>query len=238
MRQALLYHFSYMHSNITIFAKIASRSFLAWLSIVIPGLLLSLAGFTVAIVLIGRHPGPGFSGGGHAGGIGALLGLFVLFTIAFWSTLLLVISFAGLFLFPSLASGYTLKKALFLSWENKVGDYFIEKIGGYLDRILPQQKKDAGMGDDTFKKASIKELKTEVSKDRDTNKLQKRLLNYLLKKVNLDDVNWSAPVPDIKNAILLKIKTFIGEKIRPSATLIRLAMALIVVVMILALIYG
>lgn len=217
-----------MKTNITLFTKIASRSALAWLSVVIPGVLISLIGLIVAIYLIGHLPGGGYTGA-RAGGIGAILAIFVLFTVAFWSTLLLVYSIAGFVLFPSLASGYTLKKALFLVWDNKLGDYFIDKISGYLDQVLQRT--------DGLTTTIKKELKVKVKQDADTNKLQKRLMNYLLQKVKLDDIDWQAPQPKIKQAILEKIKAFIGEKLTPSRLWIRLAMVLPLVLMILAFIY-
>lgn len=188
----------------------------------------------MAIYLLGNHPG---YAGARAGGIGALLAIFVLFTVAFWSSLLLVLSIAGFVLFPSLASGYTLKKAIFLVWDNKLGDFFIEKISGYLDKVLQRMAEQKNASDATLKKESIKELKLEVKKDGNTNKLQKRLLNFLLKQVRLDDIDWHAPKEKIKSEILARIKEYIGEKLVPSKLWIRLVMVLPVVLMILALIY-
>lgn len=223
----LLYLFA-MKTSIPLFTKIAARSFMAWISIVIPGIIISIIGLIVAIYIISHQPGPGFTGA-RAGGIGAILAIFVLFTVAFWSTTLLVYSIAGFILFPSLASGYTLRKALFLCWDNKLGDFFISKIDGYVERIL--QRGDA------LKTNIKKELKIEVKQDHDTNKLQKRLLNFLLKKVSLDNIDWQAPQPKIKQEILARIKAYIGEKLTPSPLMIRLAMVLPVVLMILAFIY-
>jgi len=223
-----------MNTNFNLFAKIATRSFVAWISIVIPGIILSIIGLIMAIYLLGNHPG---YAGARAGGIGALLAIFVLFTVAFWSSLLLVLSIAGFVLFPSLASGYTLKKAIFLVWDNKLGDFFIEKISGYLDKVLLRIAEQKNASDATLKKESIKELKLEVKKDGNTNKLQKRLLNFLLKQVRLDDIDWHAPKEKIKSEILARIKEYIGEKLVPSKLWIRLVMVLPVVLMILALIY-
>ncbi|OMP75730.1 MULTISPECIES: hypothetical protein [unclassified Chitinophaga] len=219
-----------MKTNISLFTKIATRSLLAWLRVVIPGLLLSVVGLIVSINIIGSQPGPGYAGA-RAVGVGAVLGVFVLFNVAFWSCLLFVISLAGFVLFPSLASGYTIKTALFLVWDNKLGDFFIDKISDYLDRVWLRGEKQINA------KESIKALKLEVQKDTNTNKLQKRLLNYLLKRVRLDDVDWQAPPAEIKHAILEKFKVYIGEKLMPSKLVIRLAMILPIVLMILALIY-
>jgi hypothetical protein len=223
-----------MNTNFNLFAKIATRSFVAWISIVIPGIILSIIGLIMAIYLLGNHPG---YAGARAGGIGALLALFVLFTVAFWSSLLLVLSIAGFVLFPSLASGYTLKKTIFLVWDNKLGDFFIEKISSYLDKVLLRIAEQKNASDATLKKESVKELKLEVKKDGNTSKLQKRLLNFLLAKVRLEDIDWQAPKEKIKSEILARFKGYIGEKLLPSKLWIRLAMILPVVLMILALIY-
>lgn len=223
-----------MNTNFNLFAKIATRSFIAWISIVIPGIILSTTGLIMAIYLLGNHPG---YAGARAGGIGALLALFVLFTVAFWSSLLLALSIAGFVLFPSLAASYTLKKTIFLVWENKLGDFFIEKISGYLDKVLLRITSLKEASDVTLKKESIQELKLAVKKDGDTNKLQKRLLNFLLKKVRLEDIDWHAPKEKIKNEVLARCREYIGEKLLPTTLWIRLAMVLPVVLMILALIY-
>lgn len=223
-----------MNTNFNLFTKIASRSFLAWISIVIPGIILSIIGLIMAIYLLGNHPG---YAGARAGGMGTLLALFVLFTVAFWSSLLLVFSIAGFVLFPSMASGYTLKKTIFLVWENKLGDFFIGKISSYLDKVLLRIAPLEGASDATLKKQSLRELKLEVKKDGDTNRLQKRLLNFLLKKIRLEDIDWHAPREKIKSEILARCKAYVGEKLLPSRLWIRLAMILPVILMILAFIY-
>lgn len=226
-----------MNTNIALFGRIAARSFLSWLSVVLPGILLSVMGLIISIFLLAHQPGPGFAGA-RAGGIGALMGLLMLLNVSFWTTSLFVLSLAGFVLFPSLASGYTLKKALFLCWEYKLGDYFVDKIGGYVDRIGSRtgngQASSAAGG--TLKKEPVRNLKAEVQKDAGTNKLQKRILNHLLKKANLNGINWSAPLPAIKDAVLAKVKAYIGEKIKPTALWIRLAMALYIVIMVLVVI--
>lgn len=227
---AFLFYLLAMKTNISVFTKIATRSLLAWLRVVIPGLLLSVIGLIVSIYIIGSQPDPGYAGA-RAGGVGAIMGLFVLFSVACWSCLLFVISLAGFVLFPSLASGYTIKTAMFLVWDNKLGDFFIDKISNYLDRVWLRSGKQIS------EKESIKELKLEVQKDANTNKLQKKLLNYLLKKVRLDDINWQAPPEEIKRAILEKVRIYIGEKLMPSKLVIRIAMVLPILLMILAFIY-
>lgn len=77
----------------------------------------------------------------------------------------------------------------------------------------------------------------EVKQDSTTNKLQKRLLNYLLKKVNLDDIDWKSDPAKIKSQVLARVKEYIGEKLMPSKLWIRLAMILPIVLMVLALMY-
>lgn len=225
-----------MKTNLTLFTKIATRSALAWLSIVIPGIIISIIGLIISIYLIGHQPGPGYAGA-RAGGIGALLAILVLFTVAFWSMCLLVLSIAGFALFPTLASGYTLKKSIFLVWDNKLGDFFIEKISVYVDKVIQRIAERKGSSAATLRKESVKELKLEVKKDGSTTRLQKRLLNYLLKQVNLDDIDWKAEPAKIKSQVLAKVKDYIGEKLMPSKLWVRLAMILPVVLMVLALIY-
>ncbi|WP_144264138.1 hypothetical protein [Filimonas lacunae] len=141
-------------------------------------------------------------------------------------------------LFSSMASGYAVRTALSLCWENKLGDYLIHKLSGYLDRVLPRLALKNNESDAALTKESIKELKAETRQDTGTNKLQKRLLNYLLGKVKLEDINWHAPAPEIKQAILAKLKALITDKLTPSPLWIRFTMILYVVAIILAWRYG
>jgi hypothetical protein len=143
----------------------------------------------------------------------------------------------GLRFIPSLASGYTLKKTLFLVWDHQLGDFFIEKLSLYVDKVIQRVAERKGTSDATLKKESIKELRLEVKQDSTTSKLQKRLLNYLLKKVNLDDIDWKSDPAKIKNQVLARVKEYIGEKLMPSKFWIRLAMILPIVLMVLALMY-
>ncbi|SFW64887.1 hypothetical protein [Chitinophaga sancti] len=225
-----------MKTNLTLFTKIATRSAAAWLSIVIPGILVSIIGLIISIYLLGHQPGPGYAGS-RAGIVGAILGIVVMFTVAFWSSVLFVLSLSGFALFPSMASGYTLKKAIFLVWDNKLGDYFMEKIGVYVDKVMVKIAEKRATLDATLNKEVIKELKLEVKKDGDTNKWQKKILNYLLKKVNLDNIDWKGDPAAVKKAILVKVKEYIGEKLMPSALYVRLMLILPIVLMVLAFIY-
>ena len=220
-----------MSGNFALFASITARSFTAWLKIFVPGFLLSLAGIIGALLLFGGGHTTGLPAAGHAGGAGAIAGIVALLLQNFWATLLLLISIAGFAVYASLASRYALQKAMFLSWENKLGDILIEKLSSLLNKLWPGKAAPKEIQDVTMVKSTLREA---VKQDKDTPKIGKRILNYWLKKVSLDDIDFTNPNQDIKTVLIQKLKAFIGEKLEPSSAAFLVIAVLHILIFILA----
>lgn len=219
-----------MSGNFALFASVTARTFTAWLKIFVPGFLLSLAGIIAALLLFGSGAA-GTPAAGHAGGAGAVAGLFVLFTQHFWATLLLLVSIIGFAVYASLASKYALQKAMYLAWDNKLGDVLVEKLAALLNKLWPGKPAPKEMPDATMLKSELREA---VKQDKDTPKTGKRILNYWLKKLSLDDVDFRNPNQDFKSILIQKLKAFVGEKLEPSATVFLVIAALHILVFIVA----
>lgn len=202
-----------MNENLALFARIASRAFLAWLKVLLIGGLISLVSFSIALILIGNNPGPGFAGAGHSG-FGAILGLFVLLLAEPLAGLLLIASLAGLFFSMTLAGKHALQKALYLVWHYKLGDFFITRINSYLDRVF-KKKETKGMAV-TDATAFKKELLSTAKEDASTNKIQKKILNHILKRLRLEGINFSAGITEIRTEVVRRLKDLVGERIEPS----------------------
>lgn len=220
-----------MSGNFALFASITARSFTAWLKIFVPGFLLSLAGIIGALLLFGENHTAGLPAAGHAGGAGAAAGIIVLLLQNFWGTLLLLVSIAGFAVYAALASKYALQSAMFLAWENKLGDVLIEKLSSLLNKLWPGKAAPKGISDATMVKSELREA---VKQDKDTPKIGKRILNYWLKKVSLDDIDFSNPNQDFKTVFIQKLKTFIGEKLEPSRAMFLVVAGLHILIFILA----
>lgn len=225
-----------MSNNFALFASIAARSFTGWLKIFVPGFLLSLAGIIAGLILFGGHNTAGVPAAGHAGGAGAVLGIFVLLLQNFWASLLLLVSIAGFAVYASLASKYGLQKAMYLAWENKLGEALLAKLSGWLDKIWPDKTaapKD--LPDATLVKSNLKQA---VKQDTGTPRIGKRILNYALKKVYLDDIDFKNPALDFKGIIIQKIRDFISGRLEPSRKAFLVVAVLHILVFVLAIVLG
>lgn len=225
-----------MNEQIKLFGSIALRSSFSWLKIVVAGGVLAIAGFCIALWLYGNQSGAGFAGS-RAGGAGAFIGLLYLFAEEFWTALLLFGSLICMFLFFPFASKYALQKALYLTWQRGLGSFFVERLNAYLDRMGPGSNRPEVPQGLEKGPAIKKRLMDEAGKDPGTNKIQKRIFRYLLRKVQLDDIDFSAPVAAIRAALVQKMKDCIGEKIAPSRTPFWILTGIIVLMVVLALIF-
>lgn len=223
-------------NNILLFGKIAGKSFLGWLKIIMTGGLVSIICLITGIVLWGNNEGAGFAGS-KAGFIGALIGVLMLFVIEFWTALLFFGTIVCMCLYIPMASRYGIKKAIYLTWRDKLGDILVTRADQYLARIMERKGFSAKQAitpeDATLLK---KEMMAEAKKDPETNKIQKNILQYLLKRINMHDINFSAPPAEIRTAILRKFKEMISEKIQPSMQAVWIMVAAQVIVLIIAVI--
>lgn len=225
-----------MNEQIKLFGSIALRSSFSWLKIAVAGGAMAITGFCIALWLYGNNSGAG-SAGSRAGGAGAVLGILYLFIEEFWTALLLFGSLICLFLFMPFASKYALQKALYLTWQRGLGSFFVERLNAYLDRIGPGGSNPKVPQGQEKGPAIKKQLIDEAGKDPGTNKIQKRIFRYLLRKVQLDDIDFSAPVAAIRAALVQKMKDRIGEKIAPSLTPFWMLTGTIVLMIVLALVF-
>lgn len=224
-----------MNENLVLFGKISARSFLGWLKIVVIGTLVSGIALIISILLLSNNSGPGFAGT-RAGGFGAVLGILMLFVVEFWTAFLFLCASVCLVLYIPLASKYVIGTAVHLVWEKKLASFFEVRVSSYLDRFFDNRSSlsaqtAAGRG------LVKQELKEAVNADGETNRLQKRILNYVLKRLRLDNIDFLAPPAEIKNAVVRKVREVISEKVKPSLSFFWMLIVVQIVVLILALIF-
>ncbi len=165
-----------------------------------------------ALFLFGGQHTAGLPAAGHAGGARAAAGLFVLLIQNFWATLLLLVSITGFAVYASLASKYALQKAMYLAWDHKLGDLLVEKLMSLLNRLWPGKPSPKEIPDATMIKSELREA---VKQDQETPKIGKRILNYWLKKVSLDDIDFRNPNQDFKTMLIQKLRAFAGKSWSP-----------------------
>ena len=223
-----------MNNIVARFGKIAAKSFLAWLRVIVGGGLLSIICFIVSIVLISNNSGPGFAGA-RAGIVGALMAIPYLFVVEFWTALLLFGSVGAMVFYTSFASSYGVQKAIQLTWNNKLGDVLMAKLERYLSSIFDKKNEEiVGAQDATLIKRNLVE---EVKNDNESSSIQKRILQYLLKRVKLDNIDFAKKDFNVKAIIIQKAKDFIAEKMEPTMQPFWIVLAIHFAVLVLALIY-
>jgi len=216
------------------FGKIAAKSFLAWLKVIVGGGLLSIICLIVSIVLISNNPSLGFAGA-RAGIVGAIMAIPYLFVVEFWTALLLFGSIGAMVFYVSFAATYGVQKAIQLTWDSKLGDVLMSKLEQYLSQIFDRKNKPEIEQQDvtTIKRNVVLEIKN----DKDNSTIQKRILQYLLKRVKLNDIDFASKDLNIKAIIIGKVKEFVADKVQATMQPFWIVFVLQSIVLVLALVF-
>ncbi len=207
-------------NNIKFYAKTAGAAMLRWLLISGAGLILSIIGMYIAMHLIGNNTGPGYAGARNGSGIAALFTILSLFKDEFWSALLLVTSFAFIFIYTMVASKVSLSFIIGSLYENKLAGAIGEKVTNTI-RSISQKP---GWEKSISSASSIKEKFLSATKeDSSINKIQQKAIGYALRKAKLDDINFSQNNPNLPEEISSKVMSQLSEAAKPSYNLFWIA---------------
>ncbi|MBL3658881.1 hypothetical protein [Fulvivirga sediminis] len=198
-------------------SKILAKSFFKWLSTIAIGLGLSLMAFTIGTILVinAAGDGPGYPGAAHTGGLGAIMGVIILFSTDFWAMLLATLSLLVFpFLYLNIANKAALHGAVYLLWKNNMETWITEKFTFYVKKIVSKENSIAKNIDD---KATVKaRLINSIRSDQSTSKWQKKVLTYVLKKIKLEDIDTLADDEKVSDFITKKILDFVSDIGAPS----------------------
>ncbi|MDR1727015.1 MAG: hypothetical protein LBT74_03655 [Acidobacteriota bacterium] len=206
-----------MKGNLALFAQIASKSFLAGLRVLLGGGLASLLALGVAIAMLVNNPDPADVAAmrGAGAGRGAPLDIALLLAEAFWATLLLFCSFAGLWLSSVLAGKQALQTATHLVWRHKLGGFFVSRVTAYLDRLCRKRDgRQAATSADAVKRELLDSAKADTGIDR----RQRRVMRFFLKRLRLDGIDFSKPHAEVRAALVERLRQVIDGAIEPSLT--------------------
>ena len=222
--------------NIKLFGKISAKSLFAWLKVAFIGAIIMIVDIIIAVILFGDNPGGGFPAAAHGGILGAIVGFFVLFTVEFWTALLLTVGILAPILFIILANKNAIATAIYNVWKFKLADFVEPKIDFYIDKIL-QKQPDFLRNITDWSVVKVKLLDT-INNDSETPKLQKRIIKFVLKKIKMDDVNFKDPNTNLNSILSLKIKQFIAGFTEPDLKLVWIIVAIDIVLIILAFVFN
>lgn len=197
-----------MKENIKIFAKISSKVIAKWLLIFITGNIVTLITFLVAIFTNAKY-----AGGGHGSPIALVIGLFTQNIFAFFVVIGAPIFLALYFI---LANKISIQNALYQLWKTKAGDYISDKVENITSKFT---EKDGWQREITNKAILKAKILQENKSDPNSSKLQRKLISYGFKKINLDDINFQDENLKLSHILKVKFYDFISNTAKPSLKL-------------------
>ncbi len=175
----------------------------------------SLIIFIIAAILVGTTEGPGLSASGHAGILGAIFGIFFLFSIDFWPMLLCVTSLVLFpFLYFTVINKGIIHAVLFQLWKQNLKQWFMNKISGYTNKYFSGENNISKIND----LATVKvKLISDIKNDKTNSLWQRKILSFILKKVKLDEFEANKPENKISDFLVLKATNFVEDLGKPSS---------------------
>lgn len=212
-----------MNEHLKLYGKIALKS---------TGILLLVAGLGTIITIItfltcfiaSLFLMEGSAGTGH-NSPGALIDYVVIFATK--DPCGFAVVFGGPFFLTGyfmLAGKIAIQNALYLVWKNKGVQYFEPVIGRIAKRVVTQRMNEK------FNHARLRAGLRDVNRNDPTTKpVQKKVINYALKKVKLDNIDHSQEELTIDEIITKRTVRFISDMAEPGYVLFWILVALQIV---------
>jgi hypothetical protein len=194
-----------MNEEIKIIAKITAKSSFRWFTIVSIGIL-----FTLICFLIILFQDNGGAGGGHGS---IYVYLINLFSHNFCGFLLFIgapMFILGYFMF---ANKIAIQTVIHQIWENKMGGYIEGKIVFLVDKMTASSNWTNSISNKTMLKLKLLEAN---KNDKESSKIKKKVISYLLNKISFDNVDFANKDLKLSEVISGNIKKFVSETIEPS----------------------
>ncbi|MCP1251649.1 MULTISPECIES: hypothetical protein [Elizabethkingia] len=227
-----------MNENLKIISTITRKSLWAWIKVILIGSLFVLADLIIGFYLIISSPQSGMAAG-HVNGAAAILVLFIMiinyFTTHFFPTLLILIGFLKIPLFIILANKQAMSSAMYNAYTYKLTDYIEPKVQMLINKIIAKQPNFVKQIPN-WKIYRVK-LIQENKQDNTTSWFFRKITGYCLKKVKMDDVNFSDPNLNYGEVISSKLKQFVQESLEPSMLLVWIACGVDLLLIILAIVF-
>ncbi len=207
-----------MKENIKLITSIIAKTTFKWVFIFVSGNIITLITFLIALFTnLDCLEGVRVAHTGSAGGIVVIiffasalfLSNFFAFVLVFGAPIFLTLYFL-------IANKISIQYALFLLWKGKAGDYILSKVRFLTKRITEKEGWRKNISDKVMLKARLLQLAKE---DKDTAKLQRRIISFGFKKINLDDIDFKNESLNLSDILTSKFEHFISEASKPSMKL-------------------
>ncbi len=207
-----------MKENIKLIARIASKTTFKWFIIFALGNIITLITFLTALftnldLIDGGGRFAAHSGGG-AGGIMLIVAYgAALFFANFFAFILLFGAPIFLFLYFSIANKISIQNALYLLWKGKASDYISSKVKNLISKLTEKEGWQKNISNKLMLKARLLQLAKE---DKDSSRLQRKVISFGFKKINLDDIDFKDEKLNLSDVLTTKFENFISEISKPS----------------------
>ncbi|HFK5571545.1 TPA: hypothetical protein ACG0AO_003372 [Elizabethkingia meningoseptica] len=224
-----------MNENLKIISKISRISLWAWTKVLLLGSIFVLADLIIGFYLIASNPQSGMAAG-HVNGPAAILVFFMViinyFATNFFPSLLILAGFLNIPLFIVLANKQAISSFMYSAYTYKLTDFIEPKVQKLISKILAKQPNFTKQIPNwkIFRVKLIQENKN----DSTSSWFYKKITGYCLKKIRMDDVNFSDPNLNYAEVITTKLKQFIQETLEPSMLLVWIACGVNILLIILA----
>lgn len=194
-----------MHEDLKLYAKITGKALLKWALVVTSGLTLTIVFFF--FILFQNSAG---AGGGHGSALAFVINLaagnpcgFVLFAGAPVFT----------FLYFMVANKITIQSVIYDMWSKKASGFVEPTIKKIADRLTSKQNWINDVSNEALLRARLLDAN---KNEKTTSKTNKKVTNYILKKIRLDDIDFGNEKLSFANIISDKLKNYISEATKPS----------------------
>jgi len=213
--------------NFKFYSKIALGTFLRWMMLSGAGVVFSVIGLIVGLALLKNHNG--------ATHLGAIFSVFVLFADEPWTGILIVASIAFIAIYITIASKFSINYVLHCLLENKL----LPAIGTKVASTLRGFSEKKGKGLQSFSNAEElkKKLANLIKQENDTNKIQRKAIQYGLKKIDLHDVDFAQENLNLPDVVSDRLMRRLAKAAKPSYQVFGIVFSVHLFVLILALIF-
>ncbi len=198
-----------MKENFKIAVKISGKTALKWIYIFALGNIVTLITFLLAL-----YNNVGLAGGGH----GSVVGLFVgLLTTNIFAFLLVFGAPVFIALYFIIANKVSIQNAIYLLWKGKAGDYISSKVKSLAKNLTEKKEWRKELTDKAVLKAKMLQLTKE---DKNTSKLQRKIINFGFKKIKLDEFDFQDENLNLADFLTNKFNNLVAETAKPSLKLL------------------
>jgi len=198
-----------MKENFKTAVKISGKTAFKWFAIFAIGNIVTLITFLIAL-----YENTELAGGGH----GSIGGLFIgLLTTNIFAFLLVFGAPVFLILYFIIANKISIQNAIYLLWKGESGDYISTKVGNVAKKITEKEGWKKELSDKAILKAKILQF---AKNDKDTSKLQRKVISYVFNKIKLDEIDFQDENLNLADILTSKFNNFIAQAIKPSLKLL------------------